>query len=178
MRQNGLMLQELSLPYEMHTADSVFILRDAVDKDLVDLTRLLSDDPISAGREDVGSADNQPQYLDALRAITSAPDNALLVATDGRDKTVATMQLTRIPGLARRGAWRLQVEAVRVSSDQRSSGIGGAMMRWVTGTAAGQLGCTLVQLTSDTARVDAHRFYERLGFVPSHVGFKYAVTPR
>ena len=33
-------------------------------------------------------------------------------------------------------------------------------------------GCYRVQLTSNLARSDAHRFYERLGFVPSHVGFK------
>jgi hypothetical protein len=32
-----------------------------------------------------------------------------------------------------------------------------------------------VQLTSDNSRADAHRFYERLGFVASHVGFKLAL---
>jgi GNAT superfamily N-acetyltransferase len=34
------------------------------------------------------------------------------------------------------------------------------------------LGCYRVQLTSNAARSDAHRFYGRLGFVPTHVGFK------
>jgi hypothetical protein len=29
-----------------------------------------------------------------------------------------------------------------------------------------------VQLTSNDARPDAHRFYQRLGFTPSHRGFK------
>ncbi|MET0853676.1 MAG: GNAT family N-acetyltransferase, partial [Microterricola sp.] len=89
---------------------------------------------------------------------------------------IATMQLTRIPGMARRGSTRLLIEAVRVNSALRSSGIGGAMMRWVTDTAAPALGSRLVQLTSDAARTDAHRFYERLGFVGSHVGFKYPVA--
>jgi GNAT superfamily N-acetyltransferase len=37
------------------------------------------------------------------------------------------------------------------------------------------LGCRLVQLTSDRTRVDALRFYERLGFVPSHVGMKLSL---
>jgi GNAT superfamily N-acetyltransferase len=36
-------------------------------------------------------------------------------------------------------------------------------------------GCRLIQLTTDRARADAHRFYERLGFVPSHVGMKLAL---
>jgi GNAT superfamily N-acetyltransferase len=85
------------------------------------------------------------------------------------------MQLTRIPGLSRRGATRLLVEVVRVSSARRSSGIGSALMRWTTDVAAPALGAALVQLTSDEARTDAHRFYERLGFVGSHRGFKYAV---
>jgi GNAT superfamily N-acetyltransferase len=85
------------------------------------------------------------------------------------------MQLTHIPGMARRGSIRLLVEAVRVSSSHRSSGIGTAMMRWVTETAAPSMGASLVQLTSDEARKDAHRFYERLGFVGSHRGFKLRV---
>jgi GNAT superfamily N-acetyltransferase len=90
---------------------------------------------------------------------------------------MGTFQLTRIPGMARQGSTRLLVEAVRVRSDLRSGGIGGAMMRWVTDVAAPALGVSLVQLTSDAARTDAHRFYERLGFTGSHVGFKYRVRP-
>ena len=34
------------------------------------------------------------------------------------------------------------------------------------------LGASLVQLTSDNTRADAHRFYERLGFARTHVGYK------
>jgi GNAT superfamily N-acetyltransferase len=85
------------------------------------------------------------------------------------------MQLTVIPGLARRGAARLQIEAVRVASSQRNRGVGAAMMRWALEDARVS-GVPLVQLTSDAARVDAHRFYERLGFEASHVGFKYRVV--
>ncbi|CAM5425537.1 GNAT superfamily N-acetyltransferase OS=Leifsonia shinshuensis OX=150026 GN=HNR13_000519 PE=4 SV=1 [Leifsonia shinshuensis] len=46
-------------------------------------------------------------------------------------------------------------------------------MRWVLLEAAPSIGADLVQLTSDAQRADAHRFYERLGFVGSHIGFKY-----
>ena len=77
--------------------------------------------------------------------------------------------------MARQGARRLLVEAVRDRSDLRSSGIGSAVMRWVSDDAAPSVGAAMVQLTSDAARTDAHRFYERLGYVGSHVGFKYRV---
>lgn len=113
-------------------------------------------------------------YLSALEQIVSDPANELLIAIDGERRVLGTMQLTRIPGMARRGSTRLLIEAVRVRSDVRSSGIGSAMMRWVMDVAAPAMGAGLVSLTSDTARTDAHRFYERLGFVASHVGFKYS----
>ena len=136
---------------------------------------LLSDDPISASRGDRAEEAGTAAYASALAEILTDTSNELVVGVDGRDRVVATMQLTRIPGMARRGATRLLIEAVRVSSAHRSSGIGGAMMRWVTEVAAPATGAGLVQLTSDEARTEAHRFYERLGFVGSHRGFKYQV---
>ncbi|AIY01090.1 putative transcriptional regulator [Arthrobacter sp. PAMC 25486] len=84
---------------------------------------------------------------------------------------VATMQLTFLPGLARRGAQRMQLEAVRVDEALRGNGLGSAMIRWAVAE-AGRRGAVLVQLTSDNTRLDAHRFYERLGFAQSHAGFK------
>ena len=36
----------------------------------------------------------------------------------------------------------------------------------------GPKGCTMVQLTTNAARQDAQRFYQKLGFTASHVGFK------
>ena len=78
--------------------------------------------------------------------------------------------------MARRGSTRLLVEAVRVAGQHRSGGIGSAMMRWVVEEAAPATRSSLVQLTSDEARIDAHRFYARLGFVGSHRGFKYQVA--
>jgi len=45
------------------------------------------------------------------------------------------------------------------------------MMRWAIERCR-ERGCGVVQLTSNKKRVDAHRFYERLGFAKSHEGFK------
>lgn len=82
-----------------------------------------------------------------------------------------TLQLSVLPGLARRGASRAQIEAVRVRGRYRDRGLGTAMVTWAIDKAR-RRGCALVQLTSDRSRGDAHRFYRRLGFTASHDGFK------
>ena len=84
---------------------------------------------------------------------------------------VGTMQLTLIPGLARGGTKRLQIEAVRLSSATRGTGLGTAMFEWAHAF-GNRHGATLAQLTSDKTRVDAHRFYDRLGYRASHEGLK------
>lgn len=169
------MIADLVLPVELEARIGAVTVRPADPSDLDALMELLADDPVSAARGDVAAPGDRARYADALAAIQAEPSNALLVAVDGEGTLVATLQLTRIPGMARRGASRLLVEAVRVRSDLRSTGIGTALMRWVMEDVARVLDCALVQLTSDAARVDAHRFYERLGFTGSHLGFKYAV---
>ncbi|WP_217182890.1 GNAT family N-acetyltransferase [Streptomyces sp. AC495_CC817] len=168
------MLDALALPVTLESRAGGTVLRRAVLDDAEAVVALLADDPISSARGDVAARDDLPAYTSALAAIIADPSNELLVVElDGA--VVATLQLTRIPGMARRGATRLLVEAVRVRSDLRSSGIGSATMIWVSEVAAPALGAAMVQLTSDAARTDAHRFYERLGYVGTHVGFKYAV---
>jgi GNAT superfamily N-acetyltransferase len=154
------------------------MLRRATLDDLSAIIELLADDPIGASRGDSADAGDREAYEVAFAAIDRDPAQRLLVVVDpdaiGGASVVATMQLTVIPGLARRGAARLQIEAVRVASSQRNRGIGAAMVRWALEDARVS-GVPLVQLTSDAARVDARRFYERLGFEASHVGFKYRV---
>jgi GNAT superfamily N-acetyltransferase len=152
----------------LETGDTSIRLTRAVAADLQALVALLMDDPISAGREP-GDGDLSP-YRRAFEAIDADPHQLLVSALDG-DRLVGTFQLTFISGLTRGGATRAQIEAVHVHRDYRSRGLGGAMMRWAIAEARGR-GCAVVQLTSDKSRRDAHRFYERLGFVGSHEGFK------
>ncbi|HEX4221114.1 MAG TPA: GNAT family N-acetyltransferase, partial [Pseudonocardiaceae bacterium] len=104
----------------------------------------------------------------------SDPNQHLVVADRG-GRVVGTLQLTVIPGLSRRGATRTIIEAVRVHADERGAGLGTELIEWAVAESE-RLGCQLVQLTSDATRVDAHRFYERLGFVASHVGMKLALN--
>jgi GNAT superfamily N-acetyltransferase len=142
-------------------------LRAAAQADLPALVALLADDPLGSRRE--AGADLAP-YRRAFELIVADPAHALVVAVDDGE-VVGTLQLSVLPGLSRRGALRGQIEAVRVRADRRGQGLGAAMIGWGI-EEAGRRSCALVQLTTDTSRTDAHRFYGRLGFVPSHVGFK------
>ncbi|MGO2360665.1 MAG: GNAT family N-acetyltransferase [Brachybacterium tyrofermentans] len=145
----------------------IFSLYRAGAGDVPEIVALLADDVLGRERE---SSDLEP-YVRAFARI-DADENQLLVAVrDEAEKIVATMQLTLMPSLSRGGATRLQIEAVRVDSTVRGAGLGSALFQWAQEWGREQ-GATLAQLTTDAARVDAHRFYERLGYVPSHVGFK------
>lgn len=136
--------------------------------DLAEIVGLLIDDELGSGRESV--ADLTP-YREAFAAIDADPAQLLVVVKDSADVVVGTLQLTFIPGLARQGALRAQIEAVRVRSAERSRGLGAALFEWALDESR-RRGCSLVQLTTDKSRTDAHRFYDRLGFTASHEGYK------
>lgn len=145
-------------------------LRRAQRDDLVRIVELLAADQLGATRDGIASAEDLEPYLRAFEAIDTDPAQLLVVATvDG--EVIGTMQLSFIPGLARRGSLRAQIEAVRVADRYRGRGLGEAMFRWAIDEAR-RRGCSLVQLTTDKSRADARRFYARLGFVASHEGLK------
>ncbi|HZM81444.1 MAG TPA: GNAT family N-acetyltransferase [Candidatus Limnocylindrales bacterium] len=143
------------------------IVRRARADDIPAIVAMLADDPLGATREtDAGFSG----YKMAFEKISLDP-NQMLVVGERAGEVVATMQLTLIPGMSRRGSSRALIEAVRVRGDQRGRGIG----RWLIGWAideARAAGCAIIQLTSDRSRTDAHRFYASLGFEASHVGMK------
>jgi GNAT superfamily N-acetyltransferase len=149
------------------------VLRRAVSDDLTAIVGLLAADQLGATRDGISTAGDLLAYRRAFDAIDSDPAHILVVAQAG-DDIAATMQLSFIPGLARRGALRAQIEAVHVHHAYRGRGLGGAMFGWAIGEAR-RRGCALVQLTSDKSRPDAHRFYHRLGFTASHEGLKLAL---
>ena len=140
--------------------------RDAIATDLGAIVTFLADDLKGRAREEEGD----PGYLAAFDAISADPNQRLIVVTQS-DAIVGTMQLSFLAGLSFRGAWRLQIEAVRVVSHLRGQGIGAAMIEWAVAQARDR-GCRMVQLTTHRDRVDAHRFYDRLGFSQSHLGYK------
>jgi ribosomal protein S18 acetylase RimI-like enzyme len=143
-------------------------VRRAVADDLPALVALLADDPLGRSRETADLA----SYRRAFEQV-DRDAGQLLVTAVAHDEIVGTLQLSLIPGLSRGGAVRGQIEAVRVRGDHRGRGIGSALLRWAVDEAR-RRGCALVQLTTDTSRADALRFYEGLGFVASH-GLKMAL---
>jgi GNAT superfamily N-acetyltransferase len=145
-------------------------VREARREDVADIVRMLADDPLGASREtDPGFSG----YQMAFEKISADPQQKLVVGERGGE-VVACLQLTFIPGLSRRGATRALIEAVRVRGDQRGSGIGRQLVAWAIDEAR-RAGCAMVQLTTDKTRVDAQRFYESLGFKPTHVGMKLSL---
>ncbi|MEJ3658318.1 GNAT family N-acetyltransferase [Actinomycetes bacterium KLBMP 9759] len=148
-----------------------YLVRRAGHDDLGELVAMLADDALGAGREHAPSA----AYGSAFERIDADPNQLLAcLTTDPDGKVVGTLQLTVIAGLSRGGALRGQIEAVRVRSEFRGMGIGTPFMQWAVDELR-RRGCVIAQLTTDRSRVDAHRFYERLGFVDSHRGFKLAL---
>ncbi|WP_327396074.1 GNAT family N-acetyltransferase [Streptomyces phaeochromogenes] len=142
-------------------------IRPAVPDDVPAIVAMLADDPLGAQRE---SPDDLSPYLAALERLSKDPNQHLVVAVR-KGRVVATLQLTIIPGLSRKGATRSIIEGVRIHADERGSGLGTRFIEWAIDRSRSE-GCQLVQLTSDVSRTDARRFYERIGFTASHVGFK------
>ena len=144
--------------------------RKAVETDLPFIVRLLTEDAVRL-TEDRPDEPFHPRYVNALREIDADANQSMIVAVlDG--ETVGTLQLTFIPGISGLGTKRCLVEAVHIAPAHRSKGLGTQMIQWAIAQAR-ERGCGMVQLTSNKKRLDAHRFYERLGFLKSHEGFKY-----
>ena len=143
------------------------MIRAATEDDVPAVVALLADDVLGAGRE---TPDDLAPYRAAFARLQADPNQLLVVAVQDQ-AVVGTLQLSIIPGLSRRGRTRSIIEAVRVHSGERGSGLGTTLIEWAVAE-SGRRGCSLVQLTSDQSRTDAHRFYERLGFTATHLGFK------
>ncbi len=143
--------------------------RKANKKDLHSIVRLLADDELGAQREHF--TEPLPEvYYDAFNAIESQIGNQIIVATEN-EQVIGCLQLTIIPGLARQGMRRAQIEGVRIDRAYRGRQIGEKLFEEAISIAKSEK-CGMVQLTTDKQRSDAHRFYERLGFLASHEGMK------
>lgn len=144
--------------------------REAREADIAAVVALLADDVLGATRE----AKAEAAHLAAFRRMAAEGANHLIVGEqDGR--IVATYQITFISGLSLRAARRAQVESVRVAAGLRGQGLGRLLMADAEARAR-DAGCRLLQLTSNRSRRDARRFYEQLGFTPSHIGYKRDLT--
>lgn len=144
-------------------------IREACRDDVAALAAMFAQDSLG-GHGDTADAAALHLYLAAFDRISASPNDRLFVAMIDNE-VVGTFQTTLITSLTGRGATNLTVEAVHTRHDRRGMGIGAAMVRHAIGQGRAN-GVRLVQLMSNAAREDAHRFYERLGFSRSHYGFK------
>ena len=148
-------------------------IREARREEVSAIVRLLADDQLGSGREVVADPP-LPAYLEAFDKIAADPRNLLAVAEDEAGRVVGTLQLTFIPGLSNQGAELALIEAVRVDSGLRGQGLGAQMIAWAMDEAR-RRGCRNVELFTHNSRIDAQRFYERLGFEKSHAGMRRAL---
>lgn len=144
--------------------------REAGHDDLAAIVALLSDDILGKGRE---GSDLAP-YHAAFDAMHANPNNLQIVGADETGALLACYQITFIWGLSLQGTRRAQVEGVRVASAARGAGLGAQMVDDMRARAIAA-GCGLLQLTMNTTRDAAHRFYVAQGFTPSHTGFKMSL---
>ena len=149
-------------------SSSSVIIRRARRDDIAIIVGMLADDALGRARERI----EQPlpaSYFTAFDKVDGNPGIQLVVAEDGEGNVVGCLQLCVLPGLSSQGASRGLIEDVRVATHCRSRGIGEQLVQWAVSEARAK-GCILVELLTHSSRVDAQRFYERLGFTRSHVG--------
>ena len=146
---------------------SSITIRRARRDDVAVIVAMLADDPLGSGRERLEDP-LPPSYYSAFETLDRDP-NIQLVVAEGQGTVVGCLQLCILPGLSSQGASRALIEDVRVASQRRSQGIGEQLVQWAVAEARAR-GCKLVELLTHATRVDAQRFYARLGFSASHVG--------
>jgi N-acetylglutamate synthase-like GNAT family acetyltransferase len=147
---------------------SSITIRHARREDVDAIVRMLADDPLGSARERL--EDPLPlSYFRAFEALEYASHIQLVVAQDDDGAVIGCLQLCILPGLSSQGASRGLIEDVRVAARCRSRGVGERIVQWAIAEARAN-GCKLVELLTHNTRVDAQRFYARLGFQPSHVG--------
>ena len=150
------------------TAASPVTIRRARRDDVAAIIGMLADDPLGSGRERFENP--LPQvYYQAFERVDRDPNLQLVVAVDGEGAVVGCLQLAIMAGLSSQGTSRGLLEDVRVAKHCRSRGIGEQLVQWAVAEARAR-GCVLVELLTHHTRVDAQRFYERLGFARSHLG--------
>jgi ribosomal protein S18 acetylase RimI-like enzyme len=158
----------LITPEIFMSAQPQIAIRAARVEDVDVIVAMLADDPLAGPRERIEDP-LPPSYLAAFERITRDPNIQLVVAEDGEGAVVGCLQLCVLPGLSSQGTSRGLIEDVRVARHCRSRGIGEQMVAWAMAEARAR-GCKVVELLTHHTRVDAQRFYERLGFARSHLG--------
>ena len=144
--------------------------RKAIIEDVSKIVEMIADDDLGKTRENF-KIPLPSEYLDAFNKISADKNQELIVVENENSEIIGTLQLTFIQYLTYRGGIRAQIEAVRIRKDKRGIGLGKTMFKWAISRAK-ERKAHLLQLTTDKKRPEAVKFYEGLGFKPSHEGMK------
>ena len=146
------------------------VVRKATAADLPRLVELLGQLAFDPAQEQSPGEALIPEYEKAFAAIEADERQQLLVVEDD-GRVMGTAAVVFVPNLTHRGQPYAIVENVVVDGAARGQGYGAVLMRHAIDLAR-TAGCFKVALTSNVRRTEAHRFYERLGFVFSHRGYR------
>jgi GNAT superfamily N-acetyltransferase len=143
------------------------LVRRALPEDLEEILALQAEDSMHYYTEPEEITANQRAAFDEIDADVN--QDLLVGELDGQ--IVCTAQVTWMRVLSADGGLYCQVEAVRTLAAMRGRGIGALLMESIEAEAR-KRGAARIQLTSNKKRTRAHKFYEELGYVSSHVGMK------
>ena len=152
----------------MTSGSTQLVVREATADDLDAILALMVQDARSPTTPT--SAVATPRQRAALDELVADPAHQVLVG-ELEGTVVATAHVSWLRMLSADGGLYCQVENVRTDETHRGRGLGGQLMDWIE-SAARDRGAARIQLTTNRSRLDAHRFYERLGYEPSHLGMK------
>ena len=142
-------------------------VRDATPDDAGRLVELIMGGTLRSAED---PSDLAP-YRAAMSEMAEGSSSAVLVA-EVAGRVVGMCQLFFLRHIQDRGGLSAEIESMHVDESMRGRGVGTVLLQEAVARAE-RRGCTRVQLTSNRSRLDAHRFYERHGFEPSHIGFKH-----
>lgn len=149
------------------------MIRKANAEDLPDVVALLQDDALGKTREKT-SLIVMKDYQKAFDHIQATPGLDVFVLVK-QQEIIGCYQSMVLPHLSYQGKPRLQIESMRIKSSYRGQGYGQTMMEHAVAHAK-EHNCAMIQLTTDDTREDAKNFYRKLGFQPTHAGFKYHLS--
>jgi GNAT superfamily N-acetyltransferase len=150
--------------------EPAIVVREAIAEDAETIAALMAE------MDDVPAAEADASAIRHVIAEMSAyPDHRVYLALDLAGTPVGTFSLMIFCSPSHQGARQGMLDGVVVTRAQRGQGVGRAMLRHAL-TMAASAGCYKLALSSNLKRVDAHRFYEDIGFQQHGISFSIPIA--
>lgn len=121
--------------------------------------------------DQLGYPTNSKSLEDKITELINHPDHVIVVAED--EDVEAVMSIHFIPQLGLDGDFAV-ISYLSVDQNSRSNGIGKQLEEYCVQEAIVR-GCERVQVHCSMKRTDAHRFYERQGYIESRKYFSKTI---